>query len=241
MTVINRQYNYIFIHVPKAAGKSVKRHLLESTFSAGERRRLSLAYSTQALASYLHAQRLGWLLPRPLGFGGDECIGRYCREQRLFTSAHLRAAQVRQALGEAVYRDMFSFAFVRNPWDRCLSAYFYFRRKRLHPLHRLAMRLSFEDFLAQLARDGMPYVGQQALWLYAADGRQLVDYIGRVENIGRDMGVVADRIGSDAAFAAHVNRSPSRDRDYRPYYSDSARELVAQVMARDIELLDYRF
>jgi hypothetical protein len=243
MTIINKQHNYIFVHVPKAAGKSIKEHLLRYSYSGIGRAQLKMHFALEALSSYASASPVFSKLVPPLMWPGvDERIREYCQKERIFTTAHLRADQLIEILGEQEYRAMYSFSFVRNPWDRCLSAYFYFRRKRFHPLHKLAKHLSYEDFLTEQEQHGMPYVGQQTQWLYSDYEEKQVSFIGRVERIGEDIEEVGRNIDlPHHGFASHTNVSESRDRDYRCYYTPATVDIVARSMRSDIDLLGYEF
>ena len=88
----------------------------------------------------------------------------------------------------------------------------------------------------------MPYIAQQVHWMYRNEEERLVDFIGKVENIEQDMAYVADRIQLPSAeFSAQANVSEARSRDYRPYYTERAIEIVNRSMRSDIELLDYSY
>jgi hypothetical protein len=243
MTILNQQYNYLFLHVPKAAGKSIKSHLLNESYSFARRRELQLGFTLGTLSAYAGSSAiLGNLIPPVLGPGVDPRVRDYCKKNSIRTTAHLRAEEMFAILGEEQYRAMFSFAFARNPWDRCLSAYFYFQRKVFHPLHKLAIGHSFEDFLLEQEKDGMPHIAQQVHWMYRNEEEKLVDFIGKVENIESDMAYVCDKINlGGGQFSAQTNVSEARGRDYRPYYTDRAVEIVARSMRSDIELLGYSY
>ncbi|MFT4614164.1 MAG: hypothetical protein ACI9NT_001308 [Bacteroidia bacterium] len=243
MTILNRQHHYIFIHVPKAAGKSVKSHLANCSFEQRSRIELQLGQRLETLGSYAGGKPiLSKLIPALLGPGIDPRLRSYCKAKGMRTSAHLTAAQLRDALGMEAFNAMYSFAFVRNPWDRCLSAYFYFRRKKLHPLHEAAKRLEFDVFLEEQEIQGMPFVGQQSWWLFSDKGEQLASFIGKVENISADMAIVQQHIGIEGApFQTRTNVSQDRARDYRGYYSSRALDVVNRAMSQDISQLGYQF
>lgn len=243
MTIVNRQYNYIFIHVPKAAGKSVKQHLTRYTYGNIGRYRMQLGFALDALGSYASARpALDRLLPRLAGIGSDAQLRNYCLQQQLSSGAHLHAQQVCELLGEKQFSAMFSFAVVRNPWDRCLSAYFYLRDKPLHPLHEAASTLSFEGFVQAMECGDIPHMGQQALWLCDKQGQLLVDLCARVESIANDMARVNDAIGlRGCPFQARTNVSEKRDRSYRKHYTEKAADIVSRLMQLDIELFDYAY
>ena len=243
MTIINKEYNYIFVHVPKVAGKSIKEHLALSSYGGLQRAQLKLNFGLETLSSYANSNPVvsKWV-PQLHGPGVDPRIRDYCKNHHLYTTAHLRADELIDILGEQEYRSMYSFGFVRNPWDRCLSAYFYFRRRKLHPLHGLAMELSYEDFLTVQEQNGMPYIGQQTQWLYRNHEEKLVNFIGKIEQIDGHMAKVISAINLQGRhFRSMTNVSESRDRDYRIYYTPAAVEIVARSMRPDIELLGYTF
>ena len=183
MTIVNRQYNYIFIHVPKAAGKSVKQHLTRYTYGSADRYRMQLGFALDAVGSYA-AQHRGFsrLLPRMAGMGSDARLRAYCLQRKLPSAAHLSAQQVCELLGDEPFAAMFSFGVVRNPWDRCLSAYYYLRDKPFHPLHKTASSLSFEAFMEAMESGEIPHIGQQALWLCDKQGSLQVNFCARLEN-----------------------------------------------------------
>lgn len=244
MTILNPRYRYLFIHVPKAAGKSIKNHLLEHSFTARERLLLNAGFSLQNLNAFLAGKPVLDHLPRaPFNLGPvDRRLWEYSRRKRLYTAAHLRATQLQEALGERDYGDLFSFTFVRNPWDRCLSAYRYIQTHPRHPMHRAAMSMSFEDFLRRQEEQGLPYLGRQVDWIYRNGEECLVDFIGKTERIEADMARVQAQTGIDGpAFATWINRSGKQRGDYRAAYTIAGVDIVARCMGQDAALLDYAF
>jgi hypothetical protein len=76
---------------------------------------------------------------------------------------------------------------------------------------------------------------------YVADssGHIIVDFVGRYESLEHDSRVVLNMLGLPDAFLPHENRSSHGD--YRDYYSDLTRRIVADRYQRDIEHFGYRF
>jgi hypothetical protein len=145
---------------------------------------------------------------------------------------HMPAWRARAYLGEEVWRSYFKFAFERNPWDRQVSWYLYkTKSKRWRP--------SFERFMAERRR---AFIDNYAI--YTLDGAVAVDFLGRYENLERDLSEALGRAGAPATVRVpHTNVTPRKDRqrDYRSYYTPKTRTLVADWYAPEIALLGYTF
>ena len=145
---------------------------------------------------------------------------------------HMPASRVRDYVGEEVWRSYFKFAFDRNPWDRQVSWYLYkTKTKRARP--------SFERFMEDRPRAFVTNYAQ-----YTIDGALAVDFVGRYENLEKDL--------TNALAAAGIRRhleiprtnvTPQRDatRHYSSYYSTHTKALVADWYAPEIAALGYAF
>jgi hypothetical protein len=151
---------------------------------------------------------------------------------------HMPAVQVRDMLGRTRYGSLFTFAFVRNPWDRTLSMYHY-RHKR----GSIPASWTFEDYLDRLAnRDGpifnAPESWQPASYYLCDEGmREIVTYVGRFEERSAALEFVQTEIG-DGSFEfgdTHLQSAkPPAFRDYRRAYSDRGREIVESIYRTDV-------
>ena len=63
--------------------------------------------------------------------------------------------------------------------------------------------------------------------------------IARFENLDHDWPEICRHIGVEPFSIAHENKTDRRD--YRSYYTDETRELVARRFARTIERFGYEF
>jgi hypothetical protein len=124
--LISDEKRFIFVHVPKSAGKSVRAALMPYALP-----RPGKLYSLLRLFG----------LPRDY------------RRHRFRTHAAL--ADARRIMPPQVYRDYFKFGFVRNPWDRLVSSYHFILEHPGHPHHRRVRALgSFSAYVEYEARRG---------------------------------------------------------------------------------------
>jgi hypothetical protein len=154
-----------------------------------------------------------------------------------------------QLLDSEKFDAYFKFTFVRNPWDRAVSAYTYLLQggSAASVEDRQWSRFvsgfeNFDDFARNwLTPDNvMRYAlfTPQVEFLKNRFGQIDMDFIGRFETLADDFATVAKRLGVDATLP-HINSS--RDRGYQDFYSEASHDAVARAYAEDIASLDYRF
>ena len=209
---LSYSHRYIFIHVYRAGGNSVRAAL--SPYSTVPRRTL--------LARVPLARRMAKSQLYSL---------------RGYNHGHIKARELKAALPPDVFDTFFKFAFVRNPWDWQVSIYHYVRQRTDHPEHSFFRSLrTFSEYLDW--RVNVKGAELQSEFVLSESGDMLVDFVGRYETLADDFDAVCDRIGIECALP-HINRSTHAD--FRDYYTAETRALVEQVYRPDIELFGYRF
>lgn len=153
---------------------------------------------------------------------------------------------------------LYSFAFVRNPWDRLVSCY---RDKIagevtdftrfsdsgvahcLDGFDAFHAGMGFAEFVQALAEipdsAADEHFRSQADYVADADNRIVVDFVGRYENLQADFAELARRLTLPVRQLPRLQNAPPRN--YTDYYDTSTRALICARYARDIELLNYRF
>ena len=179
--------NAIFVHVPKAAGTSIKTELYGRPQYGHRRIAEFYAYDPDRAARY------------------------------------------------------FKFGFVRNPWDRLLSAHSYLMsgkgtsgRDNLFAKTFLKPVGTFEEFVLRLetpayrqAIMSYDHFRSQAWWVcLPGDSEHALDLLGRFEAM---------------EASALVRSRSSQHSDYRDAYSERMKSIVRDVYQADIALFDYRF
>lgn len=148
----------------------------------------------------------------------------------------------------AVLMSYFKFTFVRNPWDRVVSAYTFLEKGGLNKWDKsfyekeLQHYNSFESFVrGWLKTENLMkhhHFRPQNHYIIDKYNKISVDYIGYFELIEEDYAFIAQKIGINKSLKKQnaVNRV-----DYKEFYNEETRGIVADVYSKDIELLNYNF
>jgi len=216
--LVSYSHRFLFIHVGKTGGMSV-RTVLEPVSAEPEK----------------------FIMRRPAKMIGDRPNPLYTVWETLLLHAKARDAQKEFPAG--LFDSLFKFAFVRNPWDLQVSMYHFILREPEAAKHDQVKALgSFDAFVDWVIAHPEPYpkgiTKLQKDMITDAAGKPLLDFIGTWENLHRDFAYVAGKVGIKAELP-HLNQSLHQD--YRTYYNDRTRNLIAEHFRPDIELFGYTF
>lgn len=177
---------------------------------------------------------------------------RYCCQEeplRNARGAHRRLRNYKILYSEKEFTEYFKFAFVRNPWDRVVSAYEYLREEGINESDRrwseevLAQFDGFKEFvagwLAETGGYGQIHFMPQYEFICLNGTEPRVDHIGRFEQIEEDFDTICRQLGIEASLS-NKNKSDRRA-DYRKYYDRKTRRIVSNAYSEDIDLFGYRF
>lgn len=71
------------------------------------------------------------------------------------------------------------------------------------------------------------------------DGKCMVDFIGKFENLNEDIANISETIGIQIKTVPHKNRNTDRKQTYLKYYSEQSFEIVKNAFREDVELFGY--
>jgi hypothetical protein len=157
------------------------------------------------------------------------------------------------------WRDLFSFSFVRNPYDRLVSAWKMFTQGTADDAWHLPEGGPIRLTLAETIRLGMdpdalfghprynevrptPLVRLKNHILpqcHPYHGLRHVEFIGRFENLQEDFARVADRLGLPVRELPRSNWTQRGN--YRDYYDAETLRLAQQYFAEDLDRFQYTF
>ena len=152
-------------------------------------------------------------------------------------------------LNNSDWRDYRHFAFVRNPFARLVSNY-YFRRKAnglLHP-HKDASGVRvlksdlFEEYVRFVCDAPNHMRGSHVRAQHTFLLLPMLDFIGRIENFNDDMRKLIDRYQlppESYNFIPHLKKGDYGD--YREYYNEATRGLVEKHYRKDLDTFGYSF
>jgi len=162
-------------------------------------------------------------------------------------SRHIPCSYYRRA-NPKKFRDFFKFAFVRNPWGRLVSSYFYLKSGGQHEEDRawaeqhLRPFDTFDQFVREWVAHGHVSRGihfqPQTDFICDGPGPPPLDFIGRFETLATDFYRLAERLQKQALLLPS-NATPHRP--FREYYAPDTIEIVARAYARDLSELGYAY
>ncbi|MBK7644986.1 MAG: hypothetical protein IPJ19_18400 [Planctomycetes bacterium] len=143
---------------------------------------------------------------------------------------HMSARTIRSLVGEDVWKRYYKFCFERNPWDKVISSYYWEFQSEPRPT------------LAEFLRSNKARAAS-SFQLYSHEGAVLVDRVCLYEDMARELEALRQRL--ELPQLPELPRAKSRFRADRRHYSEvlgpEEQEAVAQLFAREIALLHYRF
>lgn len=165
----------------------------------------------------------------------DERATGWSGKRKMFLQ-HATARQIRKWYPET--NDYTFFTFVRNPYDKLVSTYHYFKRLNI-------LRVSsFKEFVCtekpvRKYNINKPHFISQHEYTHSKSGEQLVQHIGRFEQLQQDFDNMCKYLNITVQMLPHENKS--KHHVYTKYYDDETRAIVSERFAKDLELFKYTF
>jgi hypothetical protein len=224
-------HSYAFIHIPKTGGLSI----LDALTARYGQPPIGMG---SGLWPMLKSSSDPGLVMRRLrrSFTMNSITG--------FPLNHLPAVLLRELIGFEVWERLYSFAFVRNPWDLVVSSFNYMMQTYSNDPNTALVDRDYVEFATR--NGGFPgYVqlfpvlqSPMSTMITDDDDRIIVKHVARFENLAAEVETISAGLGI-ALQVPHVNASQRGS--YREYYDDETRDIVARHFSRDIERFGYEF
>lgn len=153
-----------------------------------------------------------------------------------YNKMHVRCQRVKKVLDEInkkIWRKYFKFSVVRNPWDLCVSRYFWHKANN--------KPYNFEQMIKMLSTGLIPARKD----LYQMNDNYICDYYIKYENLLDDIKTVCEKCNIKKYDLNNLTNQKSNYRDhsisYREYYNSELKDIVARVYADDIKKFNYSF
>lgn len=165
------------------------------------------------------------------------------------------AADIKAQLGEDVWNDYFKFCVVRNPFDKCVSAFEHFGKgyrsgpksvlRRLRPKEILRpfwdREMTFEQFRFYDYVNSAAPVDRDR---YVIDGKFCLDDVIRFESLQADIERICHHIGAPYEpeyLPRYKTRIRRADIDVESLYTKRTRQLVKEIYDFEMRRFNYRF
>lgn len=156
---------------------------------------------------------------------------------------HRTAQEIIEIIGKKKFRKLYSFAFVRNPWDRMLSIYKYRTKHNINAMGESP--IDFNSWIVEVLElknpkyyDVPKFFANQFDWISGEDGRPVVSYIGKFESLNDDFEKIKAVLSINESLGHH---NATYKTEYQDLYNSRSRELVSQHFEKDINFFGYSF
>jgi hypothetical protein len=220
--MISHKHKFIFIHIPKCGGTSVELALLKNEGIEMKN------YNKDDLNFLTEEQKQKYRI-------GYDYEG--------ITTQHRKIDEYK----DFREKEYFTFTFIRNPWERFLSEYFYIIKSGPQSkIYGYAKEFqetfpTFKDFVKGNYKKWI-FTGHDHLqvdFVLNANKNKMINFIGRCEDMQTDFEYVCKKLGMNKIKLPY--RNPTKHKHYTEYYDKETKEIVANIYNKDIEYFGYKF
>lgn len=164
---------------------------------------------------------------------------------------HATAGELKNALGESLYNRLNTFGFVRHPFDKLVSSYFFNKRGSLYKSFQIKgknkriirmVRMFFTFLLPKI----LPFqiwalffpMKTNRKYFVNKEGEIIVDYIGRTEYLNEDLTFICGLCGIDTTNVKvpHVNKSMHQDWE-KYFQNEFFKRIISYRFKDDLEFV----
>ena len=214
--MIFKKKKVIFIHIPKTGGESIK---------------LSMSNYIDEVKFY--EKSINFLLNKLIN--KNKSKKKVYLPRHLFLDRHSQLKDYENFLGSRI-SEYFIFSFVRNPYDRVVSNFFFIKQKKGHPKHQQYKDWSFNEYIENVIANASE-VDTQCKYLQNNKGEINLDFLGKIENFESDIMKLSEILKTNLSIN-NINKS-ERD-EFIKYYTNDNIQIINEKFKKDFVKLGYK-
>jgi hypothetical protein len=230
--IISHKNQFIFIRVPKTASTSIEIELSKICGPMDLITPVSFKNDPQNIVDdYKKPQKLKRDFRT---FNASDWL-RIILRRKPVNYKHAHAIQVRKLVGKDVWDHYFKFCFVRNPFDRAISLYYWTSKNWQNKYQNTLPEIN--DYILSLPETTL------STWKrYTIGNKVAMDLIGRYEKLDEDLAFIEQKIGIPHLIISHAKSSIRKDRrPYRDVINPAARAHIETACSLEIAAFGYEW
>ncbi len=158
---------------------------------------------------------------------------------------HMPAALIREKLGEVIWANYFKFCAIRNPYEKVLSAFYYFTSPDMRSEHNVTTAFGNVDEEKTRLENWLTTYGPPIdRDKYLIDGQFCLDEVIRYETLSADL----ERLCARFKIPWQPALFPSLKAGFRPHearvkslYTKKSRQIVEEAYSYELDYFGYSF
>jgi len=148
---------------------------------------------------------------------------------------HISAKEIRDKISPQEWENYFKFTFEKNPWDKMVSWYLWYKNTENLPY-------DFKQFCISTEKGelfGFPTDYSH----YTIDDKIAVDFIGEYESLYKDFDFICQKLGLpfDGTIPKEKSSTRKDKKHYSSYYDSITKKLIESKFEKEITFFDYKF
>lgn len=206
--IISHKYKFIFFAIPKTGTHSIRFAL-----------RPHLGEQDEEHVALFHQSK----------FDIEEFKNR--------ANGHFSVQEIQPHLTKEVWDTYYKFTFVRNPWDRFVSAVI-FKNKKLQEVPQLVPQF-IEKFLDKMNFTDNLFYKPQYDYLIDDNGKFEMDFVGKTEDMEQDYQKICKHLG--IPIEQIDQRNSTKRKQYKDVLNDKTKQKIEEIYQNDIKHFSYSF
>ena len=230
--IISHKYKFIFLKTSKTAGTSIEialskfcdsKDIITPISPKDEDIRQSLEYKgpQNYISPFKDYKFMDWL----------NFFLKYKNKRKKQYYNHITAKRAKNILGHKKWNEYYKFCFVRNPWDRVVSQYFWRIKNSNIKISKFLKSKHYKDLIKK---------GEN---IYTINKKIVVDEIFKYEDINESMIKLKKILNLPSEIELPVTKSSTRKikKDYKTFLSKNHRDFIYSTFKKEIKKFNYKY